>query len=595
MDLISVIIACVTLFNVGKCLRDEDDDNEDADHEDAEAENVGDENNEEAEDPMRLGREKRDELANFTRNPCKYLKVPSAKSPSSRDVVMFYTPPEVTVEDFVVLCLLGVPGDFVSRGEDKRNHAQVLKRLRETVGSLVPIPTTWHGTTPASVPPALASSKYVFLRRDDHRTPLQNPYEGPYQIIEHGDKFCKIDMGGRTEKISVDRLKPAKVTDDVVVALPPRRGRPPKYHCKVTLLQVACVDAAVPIAMSEHPERYRLTEISDFYRAKEEELGVFHKIFYRNPGIASEKPIPFKEFLASEDGQKILHFFHPYSLKRILNYPLAHRERERDALMKIHFDMVEPVRKERMENMIQKFESLSCSSQDEDEAIDLTTEEGIDQYERLYAEQEDSVVAQRKQRTSTADPEEIPSYEVFLRVCSSLYEQVLVSNRPPSPPPLAVTRLSTLPRQPAPPVLRSVHPHTANMPVGASFVSGDSLSDSLLSVDAATVQASLKAARVPPVFIKYILQQLNKTHSICDSDEKLLQSSQALQAMQAKASAESEVNRIRKQTVQHMEPSATNVAKGTTSQASAGRNQAAESLKLNKSLTPKRTKPTQST
>lgn len=124
---------------------------------------------------------------------------------------------------------LTVPGEFVNGHRvTEQTHAQVLKRLRETVGSLVPQPTTWHSATPALVPPALASSKYVFLRRDAHRTPLQNPYEGPYRVIEHGDKFCKIDMGGRTETISVDRLKPAKVTDDVVVALPPRRGRPPK-------------------------------------------------------------------------------------------------------------------------------------------------------------------------------------------------------------------------------------------------------------------------------------------------------------------------------------------------------------------------------
>jgi cleavage and polyadenylation specificity factor subunit 1 len=125
---------------------------------------------------------------------------------------------------------LTVPGDFVTApAQLPRGHAQFLQRLRDTVKSLVPQPTAWHGPTPSSTPPELATTEYVFVRRDAHRAPLQCPYEGPFHVLQRGDKFFKIDRGGRTESISVDRLKPAKVEDGpVIVAQPPRRGRPPK-------------------------------------------------------------------------------------------------------------------------------------------------------------------------------------------------------------------------------------------------------------------------------------------------------------------------------------------------------------------------------
>ena len=71
--------------------------------------------------------------------------------------------------------------------------------------------------------------KQSFIRRDGHKTPLQQPYMGPFRVIQHGEKYFKIDYGGKPESISVDRLKPAYTDPEVdPVFLPPRRGRPKK-------------------------------------------------------------------------------------------------------------------------------------------------------------------------------------------------------------------------------------------------------------------------------------------------------------------------------------------------------------------------------
>ena len=124
---------------------------------------------------------------------------------------------------------LTVPGDFVATPHGQQDAATVLPQLRETVRKFVPTPTTRHGHSRTSVPPDLQSSQYVFVRRDAHRTSLQRPYNGPFQVLESGPKFFKIDFGGKPDTVSVDRLKPAHLALDqpVQVAMPPRRGRPP--------------------------------------------------------------------------------------------------------------------------------------------------------------------------------------------------------------------------------------------------------------------------------------------------------------------------------------------------------------------------------
>ena len=60
------------------------------------------------------------------------------------------------------------------------------------------------------------------------RAPFQRPYEGPFRVIEPGIKTFKLDIGGKTETITVDRLKLAQLDLDcpVEVAQPRPRGRP---------------------------------------------------------------------------------------------------------------------------------------------------------------------------------------------------------------------------------------------------------------------------------------------------------------------------------------------------------------------------------
>ncbi len=56
--------------------------------------------------------------------------------------------------------------------------------------------------------------------------PLAPLYHGPYKVLQAGDKFFTISLGGREDTVSVDCLKP-HLGGPVVPAEPPARGRPP--------------------------------------------------------------------------------------------------------------------------------------------------------------------------------------------------------------------------------------------------------------------------------------------------------------------------------------------------------------------------------
>ena len=49
------------------------------------------------------------------------------------------------------------------------------------------------------MPASIHNAKFVFLRRDGHRFPLQQPYEGPFEVVEAGDKTFKLTVGNRCE------------------------------------------------------------------------------------------------------------------------------------------------------------------------------------------------------------------------------------------------------------------------------------------------------------------------------------------------------------------------------------------------------------
>ena len=55
----------------------------------------------------------------------------------------------------------------------------------------------------------LATCTHVFVRDDSVRRPLQPPYLGPFEVLQRKDKFFVLQMHGRRDTVSIDRLKAA--------------------------------------------------------------------------------------------------------------------------------------------------------------------------------------------------------------------------------------------------------------------------------------------------------------------------------------------------------------------------------------------------
>ena len=109
---------------------------------------------------------------------------------------------------------LRIPGQFLQPRDARTMEPDLpfLRELQRTMRSLQPPPARFHGNQTTYVPSSLASADYVYVRRDSHRHPLQRPYDGSYRVLDKKEKHFTLDVRGRRETVSIDRLKSAFVT-----------------------------------------------------------------------------------------------------------------------------------------------------------------------------------------------------------------------------------------------------------------------------------------------------------------------------------------------------------------------------------------------
>lgn len=100
------------------------------------------------------------------------------------------------------------PADMALRHRP-RVPADVLPPPLLTESPSLPQPAQHHAKPPVHVPEQLQSCPFVFIRRDAHRGPLERPYDGPFRVISRSEKTFRIDLGHRSDSVSIDRLKPA--------------------------------------------------------------------------------------------------------------------------------------------------------------------------------------------------------------------------------------------------------------------------------------------------------------------------------------------------------------------------------------------------
>jgi transposase InsO family protein len=127
---------------------------------------------------------------------------------------------KATPAELVYGTTLRLPGEYLSPPPvTPESSSSYIDRLRRRLAKFRPVQPTHHGQHAVFVFRDLATCSHVFVRHDAVRTPLQQPYDGPYEVISRQDKCFTIHRAGKNVVVSIDRLKPAYVDADMTMTV----------------------------------------------------------------------------------------------------------------------------------------------------------------------------------------------------------------------------------------------------------------------------------------------------------------------------------------------------------------------------------------
>ena len=117
---------------------------------------------------------------------------------------------DVSTAEMVYGQPLVVPGEFFPPQTVNTTSQDIeLQAARWAAKQFAPCNPTRHNQRESYIPPGLLTSDYVFIRQDLVKPALSSPYRGPYKIIKRRNKAYQLNISGRIDWVSIDRLKPA--------------------------------------------------------------------------------------------------------------------------------------------------------------------------------------------------------------------------------------------------------------------------------------------------------------------------------------------------------------------------------------------------
>lgn len=170
---------------------------------------------------------------------------------------------KATPAELVYGTTLRLPGDFFEPSQINEGAHDFVKTLRSNMAKLRPVQTSNHDTRGSFfVQKELKDCGYVFVKVGAAKN-LCPPYEGPYEVIRHGEKYFVVKVKGRNEKISIDRLKAAWLdsTDESISSSPIKliiHNTPTNTETNITTKSKKRVTFNLP-APSEDSDRKQFT------------------------------------------------------------------------------------------------------------------------------------------------------------------------------------------------------------------------------------------------------------------------------------------------------------------------------------------------
>lgn len=121
---------------------------------------------------------------------------------------------EASPAELVFGTTLRLPGDLIESGKEPLPAEEFVKELTKAMRELQPTETADHSKPKFYMAPALDKCTHVLIRDDTVRASLKQPYDGPFPVIGRAEKYFTIKRRGKSEKIAIDRLKPAFVQEE---------------------------------------------------------------------------------------------------------------------------------------------------------------------------------------------------------------------------------------------------------------------------------------------------------------------------------------------------------------------------------------------
>ena len=116
---------------------------------------------------------------------------------------------------------LRLPGDFIQKHPSLVPSDQFVNDLRKSIENCTNVlRRPLHGKQTIYIPSGLDTASHVFIRRAPIAPPLTPPYEGPYKVIDRSASYFKVEIKGKKQTVSIQRLKPAFFSTPLT-AMPP--------------------------------------------------------------------------------------------------------------------------------------------------------------------------------------------------------------------------------------------------------------------------------------------------------------------------------------------------------------------------------------
>ncbi|GFX64722.1 transposon Tf2-11 polyprotein [Trichonephila clavipes] len=132
-----------------------------------------------------------------------------------------------TPAELVFGTTIRLPGEMFDSSKSDDDVVNFVSKLKSHMQSLHPKPPKHHGKRPVFIHPGLLEATHVFLRRDMLRRPLQQPYDGPFKVLQRKDKVFFLDINGKRVSVSIDRCKPAFFLNTEDLQLPQTKNETP--------------------------------------------------------------------------------------------------------------------------------------------------------------------------------------------------------------------------------------------------------------------------------------------------------------------------------------------------------------------------------